>query len=181
MPPLAWTCRPFHTSSSVFAQENGALEFVPVRACVLHGSDTLYKQWLSPGTHDIAFVGDRFETYTLALTQHGYRKVTKTFVLEELLDALAGNPLVITLDPGLTFTTKENLPMIIGVGGAVPGCFIDWGDGTVEPITVYDYASLEHTYPSTDETPYFVSVYGDLSQVDVLSFSDRAGRSLLAT
>jgi hypothetical protein len=163
---------------SVFAPENGTLEFVPVRACILQGTDTIYQQSLSAGMHDIAFVGDLSGTYTLVVTQHSYRKVTRSFVLGELVDALAGVPLAITLEPALTLTTKEDLPMIIGVGGAAPGCMIDWGDGTVEPITVYDYALLQHTYPTTDETPYFVSIYGDLSHIDVLSFSyDRAGIS----
>jgi hypothetical protein len=153
---------------SVFVHDSAnALMFSPVRACILEGADTVYKQTLSAGVQSIAFVGDPSRTYTLSLTQPSYRRYTQTFVLSELLATLNGAPLSVTLTPALTFTSVYNYgdyAYEFRLNDEVKDLFIDWGDGVVEPITLSIFGSLEHFYDD-GHLLHFVSVYGDLKSI----------------
>ncbi len=153
---------------SVFAYDSSnAVVFSPVRACILDGADTIYKQILPAGTTDIAFVGDPSRTYTLSLAQPSYRQQTQTFVLGDLLVALDGAPLSVTLTPALTFTSVYNYgdyAYEFRLNDEVKDMFIDWGDGVVEPITLSIFGSLEHFY-NDGHLLHFVSVYGDLNSI----------------
>jgi hypothetical protein len=153
---------------SVFVYDSAnALMFSPVRACILEGADTVYKQTLPAGVQNIAFVGDPSRTYTLSLTQPSYRRYTQTFVLGELLAALDGAPLSVTLTPALTFTSVYNYgdyAYEFRLNDGVKDLFIDWGDGVVEPITLSIFGSLEHFYDD-GHLLHFVSVYGDLNSI----------------
>jgi hypothetical protein len=153
---------------SVFAYDSGnALVFSPVRACILDGTDTIYKQSLPAGTQDIAFVGDPSRTYTLSLTQPSYRQHSQTFVLGELLKALDGAPLSVTLTPALTFTSYGTYFYTFRLEGNVADLAIDWGDGVVEPVTPSMSGSVVHYY-TDDHLLHFVSIYGDLESITAL-------------
>jgi hypothetical protein len=152
---------------SVFVYDSAnALMFSPVRACILEGADTVYKQTLPAGVQNIAFVGDPSRTYTLSLTQPSYRRYTQTFVLAELLAALDDAPLSVTLTPALTFTSVQydGHAYEFRLNNEVKDLFIDWGDGVVEPITLSIFGSLEHFYDD-GHLLHFVSVYGDLTSI----------------
>ncbi|MBT1711798.1 hypothetical protein KK062_26390 [Fulvivirgaceae bacterium PWU5] len=149
---------------SVFAHDSAhALVFSPVRACILDGIDTVYKQTLSAGTQYIAFFGDPSRTYTLSLTQPSYRRYTQTFVLSELLATLDGAPLSVTLTPALTFTSVHHggYTYIFELVGDAD-LMIDWGDGVVEPIGIQ-----EHVYED-GHLLHFVSIYGNLESITEL-------------
>ncbi|MBT1686984.1 hypothetical protein [Dawidia soli] len=167
---------------SVFAHDTtNALAFTPVHACILDGTDTIYKQVLPARTYDIAFVGDLSRTYTLSLTQPSYRRYTRTFVLGELLEALDGAPLLVTLTPALTFTSAQNIGFeyVFRLGGNLQDLMVDWGDGMEEPAADY----MTHFYE--DGNPlHFVSVYGDVNSITLVEFyygsSDIAEISLVS-
>lgn len=159
---------------AVFAHDSSnALAFSPVRAYVLDGSDTGYKQALPAGIQDIAFHGDQTHTYTLVLTQPSYRRYTQTFVLHELVAALGGTPLSVTLTPAFTFIAAfpgsvEN-PYWFSLNEDVQDLTIDWGDGIVEPALPEPGGYLEHAF--ADESPlHFVSVYGNLNSITATEF-----------
>jgi hypothetical protein len=159
---------------AVFVHDStNALAFSPVRAYVLDGADTVYKQSLPVGIQDIAFHGDLSHTYTLVLTQPSYRRYTQTFVLGELVSALSGTALSITLTPAFTFIAAfpgsvEN-PYWFYLNEDVQNLTIDWGDGVVEPVAPQPGGYLEHAF--ADEGPlHFVSVYGDLNSITATEF-----------
>ncbi|MBT1711799.1 hypothetical protein KK062_26395 [Fulvivirgaceae bacterium PWU5] len=153
---------------SVFAYDStNALVFLPVRVCILDGTDTIYKQSLPAGTQDIAFVGDPSRTYTLSLTQPSYRQHSQTFVLGELLEALDGAPLSATLTPALTFTAYGTYFYTFRLEGNVADLAIDWGDGVVEPMMTTMSGSVVHYY-TDNQMLHFVSIYGDLESITAL-------------
>ncbi|MBT1686983.1 hypothetical protein [Dawidia soli] len=153
---------------SVFAYDSSHTPvFSPVRASILDGADTVYKQTLPAGTNAIAFVGDPSRTYTLSLTQPSYRQHTQTFVLGELLEALDGAPLSVTLTPALTFTAYGTYFYTFRLTGNGEDLTIDWGDGVVEPMTSSIFGSFVHYY-TDDHLLHFVSIYGDLESISAL-------------
>jgi hypothetical protein len=161
---------------SVFVHDSSnALAFSPVRAYILDGNDTVYKQNLPAGVNEIVFAGDLTRTYSFALAQPSYRKYTQTFVLGDLLNALSGGPLSVVLEPAFTFVTRSNYATRIRLNKDVEGVYIDWGDGTVELAVPDASGDLEHNYAPYDpydpyHTYFFVSLFGNLSSITSTEF-----------
>jgi hypothetical protein len=159
---------------AVFAHDStNGLAFSPVRAYVLDGADTVYKQSLPAGIQDIAFHGDLSHTYTLVLTQPSYRRYTQTFVLHELVSALSGAALTVTLTPAFTFMAafpgNVQNPYSFSLNEGVQDLTVDWGDGVIEPVVPQPGGYLEHAF--ADESPlHFVSVYGNLNSITATEF-----------
>jgi hypothetical protein len=161
---------------SVFVHDSSnVLALSPVRAYILDGNDTIYKQDLPAGTNDIVFAGDRSRTYHLALTQPSYRKYTQNVVLGDLLNTLDGAPLSVVLEPAFTFITRSNYGTSIRLNKDIEGVYIDWGDGTVELAVPGPSGDLEHNYAPYDpyepyHTYFFVSLFGNLSSITSTEF-----------
>jgi hypothetical protein len=159
---------------SVFRPDSAGLAFSAAHAYVVESGDTLYNRLLPARTNDVAFSGNPEGTYTLVLNVPGHATYRRTFVLQELLAELNGEPLQVTLVEALTFTA---LPYASGPDITEPYIFwismeagvpqtpftIDWGDGTVEQLYDPTYLQFGHRYPAVGR--YHVSVSGDLASV----------------
>lgn len=156
---------------SVFRPEGETLTFSPVHAYLVDGADTVYSKSLPAATNDIAFVGDLDKAYELVLVQPGYGKRVMSFVLKELIESQSGDPLNVTLEPALTFVTRWGRDFAFRLHGPAGDLTIDWGDGSVMPVSsIRDETNrMEHAYGR--EAQFFVSVYGsDIRDIGNLEF-----------
>ncbi|MBT1686982.1 hypothetical protein [Dawidia soli] len=159
---------------SVFTLNENGLAFIPVRASILQGADTVFSQALPAGINAIAFVGDMEAIYQLVLEQPGYARYTVDFTLPTLLETLISSgkkALEIALRPAFTFVTRYNRGAAFSVvGSSLDELTVDWGDGTIEPLVPVIADQVEHEYTG-DKDHYFVSVYGnDLNHIEELGF-----------
>lgn len=164
---------PYFKLAVMVHDSSNVLVFSPVRAFILEEADTVAKLSLAAGIQDVRFHGELSHTYTLALTQPGYRKYTQTFVLGELVSTLDGTPLSVTLAPAFTFiaafTGDEITPFDFRLNEDVKDLMVDWGDGVVEPVMQVYGTSVQHVF--ADGKPlHFVSVYGDLSSITTVEY-----------
>ncbi|MBT1711793.1 hypothetical protein KK062_26365 [Fulvivirgaceae bacterium PWU5] len=137
------------------------------RVYVLDGKDTVYRQSLVKATDRIAFHGAPDKLYSLVVKADAFRKVVKTFTLAALRNELKGRVLNINLEPALTFVTNGQDEIQISLGATDADLSIDWGDGS--PIEVTNCGCyLTHLYDGPGY--YFVSVTGDLNDIESLGF-----------
>jgi hypothetical protein len=137
------------------------------RVYVLDGKDTVYRQSLVKTTDRIAFNGAPDKVYSLVVKANAFQKVVKTFTLAALRNELKGRVLNINLVPALTFVTNGQQEVQVNLGATDATLSIDWGDGSPVEVTACG-CYLTHLY----DTPgyYFVSMTGDLNNVESLGF-----------
>jgi hypothetical protein len=141
----------------------------PAHAYLLDGADTLVNKTLPPGTHEIAFVGDRSKVYTLVLEDETYGVYAQSFVLDSLLNGLNGEPWAVTMKPALTMVWggghPSNTYLNLHPEGWYGNIVIDWGDGARD---VYDSTQVVVEHNFGDKTPRVVSITGDLDGLRLL-------------
>lgn len=163
---------------AVFKPGPGGPVLDPAHAYLLDGADTLVNKALPPGTHEIAFVGDRSKAYTLVLEDETYGVYAQSFVLDSLLNRLQGEPWAVTMKPAVTIVSDDNIGWnfygmhLEGWRGKVS---VDWGDGT---RNVYggdmEYSTdVPHEYEVIKHR--VVSITGDLEGVSAVHLYSWAG------
>jgi hypothetical protein len=141
----------------------GDLAFTTANASIIHDGTIISIQDTPARVSPIYFDEEPGETYTLRILKEGFATYDKVFVLEDLLSDLDGSPLSIVLTPAFTFQpATEDFDFEIEAGGT--GTLeINWGDGTVETITLPVMDHFSHLYTSAG--PHYVSVTGDLNRI----------------
>lgn len=130
-------------SISLFTTENNKLSFISGTLYLYQDDKVIYTQDLSPKVNSVDFKGNPDETYTLMVKKQGYTIRTREYILKELVDELAGKPLVLTFEPAFTMVIKHhavfdnNLPMTFNLelaneAGSASNLTVDWGDGTID-------------------------------------------------
>jgi len=158
-------------SISVFAMENNHMTLTSAVLSLYKGNEKIYMQNLPATTNPVNFKGDPNATYTLLIEKEGFTLKSKTYVLHNLLAALNGSPLTITLEPAssLILLAKDSTKLELRI--ATPGdVYIDWGDGMVERAIIPpgDYRGTLHRYNVPGR--YFVNITGDLNSITGFSF-----------
>jgi hypothetical protein len=105
--------------------------------------------------------------------KEGHTLKSKEYVLHDLVDELAGSPLVFMLSPASSFTVLVNAPSSVGfqLTTGSDNVDVDWGDGTIEHATIAsgDISMLYHTYQQTGR--YCVNITGDLASIFEYEFT----------
>jgi hypothetical protein len=153
--------------------DGGDLAFTTANAAILHDGLIISTQDTPARVSSLYFDNDLSETYTLRILKEGFATYERVFVLEDLLDELDGSPLSIVLTPAFTFQpAAEDFDFEIAAGG--PGSLlINWGDGTVEAVTLPVSTHFFHHY--TGAGPFYASVTGDLDQITGTQFFYESG------
>jgi hypothetical protein len=156
---------------SAFRRDSTGTEFTSAYVYLLQDGDTVYHRHLKAGTQPISFPGNPQATYTLIVREDGLTSYYQTFVLRDLLTALNGMPLQVTLYPAFTFTALfvneyyESYQFWVGTHASLPGATftIHWGDGSEEVYTINGFEVFIHVYASHGRYP--VTVTGDLAAI----------------
>ncbi|MBT1686986.1 hypothetical protein [Dawidia soli] len=155
---------------AVFKPTPTGFVFSPAQVYILDGADTVHRQHVGAAPGAILFDGDLTRTYTLVVLQPSYKKYTQTFVLQDLLSALAGAPHTVWLEPAFTFRLTDQ-DVYFTLEGDIDTLYIDWGDGTQDIITQQTFESRpEHLYATPGG--HFVSISGaTLNKVERVAFA----------
>jgi hypothetical protein len=137
------------------------------RVYVLDGNDTVYRQSLVKTTDRIAFNGAPDKVYSLIVKANAFQKVVRTFTLAALRNELKGRVLSINLEPALTFVTGGQQEVQVDIGASDAALSVDWGDGSPIENTTCG-CNLTHFYDAPGY--YFVSVTGELDEIETLGF-----------
>jgi hypothetical protein len=151
----------------------------PAHAYVLDGADTLMSKALPPGTHQIAFVGNRSKAYTLVLEDETFGVYAQSFVLDSLLTRLQGEPWVVMMKPAVTIVSDDNIGwnfMGMHLEGWRGSVSVDWGDGLHD---VFGSGGMDYSNDASHEYETIkhrvVSITGDLEEFTTLAIYSWAG------
>ncbi|MBT1711796.1 hypothetical protein KK062_26380 [Fulvivirgaceae bacterium PWU5] len=162
---------------AVFKPGPGGPVLDAAHAYLLDGADTLVNKALPPGTHEIAFVGDRSKAYTLVLEDETYGVYAQSFVLDSLLNRLQGEPWAVTMKPAVTIVSDDNGWNFSGMHleGWRGEVSVDWGDGTRDVYgSDLGYSTdVPHEYDVVRHR--VVSITGDLEEVSTVHVYSWAG------
>ena len=156
-------------SLAVFIPDyNANVKFTNAKAFVRQNGTVIHTQVLNAKVTPLFFEGAPAATYTLEIQKEGYAPYTREFVLQDLLDELAGSPLSVVLAKALTFEPAV-VPGLVTFQLLAPEgshLTIHWGDGSIEDAGSGDY--FHHEY--TGSGPYFAYVTGDIDLLYYLQF-----------
>jgi hypothetical protein len=126
-------------------------------------------------TNTVYFSGSQFGAYTLTVKVPGNVTYTRSINPAELLFTQEGRPLVINLQPALTFTSTsagyasfemEGMPAIVSV---------DWGDGTAAEEVICYTCELTHDY--ADLGTHNITITGRTEEITGLRFVSSAANT----
>jgi hypothetical protein len=139
-------------------------------AFILDGMDTVQQYVLDSKVNHLSFDGDMNTNYTLVVVKDGYSRYSYPFTMESLEKQQHKNPIQANLSPAFTLVAVTNADgyFIMEVDGYAGDLMIDWGDGVIEPGLLYTVNVREHIYEKPGR--YFVSITGDLTQVNTVAF-----------
>jgi hypothetical protein len=141
----------------------GNLAFTTANASIIHDGEIISTQNVPARVSSLYFDDAASQTYTLRILKEGYATYEKVFVLENLLDELEGSPLSVVLTPAFTFQPAyEDFNFGINAEGA-GSLLINWGDGTVQSVTLPVSDHFSHLY--TGAGPFYAFVTGDLDHI----------------
>lgn len=153
--------------------ENGNFALSGAQLFILHGADTVHRQYIQPIVNTIFFASDPDEFYTVVLIEPSFAKYTNTLRLHDLNETLGQDILSIRLEPALTVVTNpfeiegqyRFSFYLTNHNPSAGNVSIDWGDGIIEEIDLQHgcCGELGHIYASAGDR--FISVSGDLNTV----------------
>lgn len=137
---------------------------------ILKDTDTLNTYVFRPQVNTIYLSDQPDETFTLVVAKDAYVRYRLDFTYNEILAALEDGILKIELVPALTMLTyadeEQGEYQISFEATWGKQLTVDWGDGTVETITVPSIPSnfeIVHSYSSVSE--YYIAISGDLDHI----------------
>jgi len=145
-------------------------------AFIMDGYDTLVHTALIAATNDVPFRGDPTAVYNLVVLRHGYMRYQRQFTYNDLKTQLQGNPLQVTLVPGVTYVTVDYSYTRFGVTaslqvghGPTGKVFVDFGEPGESPgqwsFGPFIDSEPDHNYGRRQGGDYFVSFNGDLDKL----------------
>lgn len=146
------------------ATANGAV-MTSAKMTIEKGEPILETMLLNAGINRVAFKHSADENYIMRISKPGYQTYVRNFTYDQIISELNGQPLAITLTPGMTITTPYSASfqsITLYFGGPGAEYTIDWGDGTPSQTN----GDLIHEYENGGR--YSINIAGELEKITVL-------------
>lgn len=161
----------FRTNNSfqLVVSEDGSGKPVNATAVVMHEQDTIATLTLPAKKSRVSFGGDLDKTYKLIVTKEASAPYVTEFNLREWATTYRNKAVKVSLAPAFTMTAEAmadpEYPFYFYIGGSDAELSINWGDGSIETVTLTDSHGEEITHAYAAAGHYPITITGDLDKI----------------
>jgi hypothetical protein len=153
----------------VFVAGTNGVSLTSATAYIIKDNIVLQQFDLGARINYLSFKQDPAAAYKLKIVKKGHGTIYQDFVYEDVIEDLNGSPWTLTMTPAFTmlaYIDIENAAtneFSFGANASSGNLSINWGDGTIEDVSMSEYGAFIHAYPSSGN--YLITITGDLNKI----------------